>query len=134
MQQQGRSVSSSSVALVAPPPPIPYDGGADLVGPTFAKALYNYAPQSMEEMKLDAGAVFEVCVIGPTGGWSLGKNGRFPTDYAILIQPNASLAPPPPPPPPGSYRMPQQAGMQKSGLRNEGRNFDSYHDTQGILL
>jgi hypothetical protein len=57
------------------------------VKPTIikARALYAFQANSSNELSLKVGDLIDVVERGPSGGWSKGVHGAFPTDYVEFI-------------------------------------------------
>ena len=74
----------------APNPPPPPPPARKIQAP----ALFDYVPPGPESMRLNQGEIIEVLTRGEPGGWSVGVNGAFPTDYVEFIAdtPNSSAS------------------------------------------
>jgi hypothetical protein len=59
----------------------------------MAKVLFDFAGSNPNEMKLTLGETIEITLKGPTGGWSKGLKGAFPTDYVEFLSPQAQPIP-----------------------------------------
>ena len=71
-------VKVEELAKPPPPPPPPRKK-------LMAKVLFDYNPPNPESMRLKQGDIVEVITRGDPGGWSVGVNGAFPTDYVEFL-------------------------------------------------
>lgn len=65
-----------------------------------AKAKFDFAGSNTGEMALKMGEIYDVIKQGPSGGWSKGIRGAFPTDYVEFVSSTATPLTTTPLPPP----------------------------------
>jgi hypothetical protein len=70
-----------------PPPPPPPPSRT-----VKARVLFDYSPPGPESMRLTQGDIIEVITRGDPGGWSIGSDGAFPTDYVEFIADTPGMA------------------------------------------
>ncbi|EGX49579.1 class II myosin, variant 2 [Orbilia oligospora] len=100
--QQRNSMGSSVASTRAPPPPPPPPPAATPSQDPMARALYDFAGQSANELTLTKGEIL-IILQKEGNGWWLAKKaddtqGWAPSAY--LKEEEAAKPPPPPPPPP----------------------------------